>query len=281
MTVDAVLHSLSDELTTNLLAYRSRLDKLEVAEKADRTLLTEADLAVEDLIIGRIRRFDPDARVIAEESGNKAWRPTPNAPVDRIWVVDPIDGTAEFVRPERTEYCSVVCVLEQGEPVAALIVAPELGTNRTPVVVQASRLTGEISVNDENAAPNQSSGAASVTRSSGSAARPFESTMVASGYTLKTGTTSTTLDMLRTALDLTGVATDSPRFEVFFAAQQKIWDGVAGLCVGAMVGAESRDLAGRPRTPVTDEILAQPEPTFESTVLGRPDVVEWFLSIAN
>ncbi|MFD1085824.1 inositol monophosphatase family protein [Micromonospora andamanensis] len=103
------LHPLWADLTTELVrglaSYRSRVADLDVREKADRTLLTEADLAIEDMVISRIRAVDPEARVLAEESGSGAWRPAHDEEPERIWVIDPIDGTAEFVDPHSIEPC--------------------------------------------------------------------------------------------------------------------------------------------------------------------------------
>ncbi|MFV2103221.1 hypothetical protein [Micromonospora sp. LOL_024] len=51
--------------------------------------------------------------------------------------------------------------------------------------------------------------------------------MIEAGYTLTTRTTSQTLDMLRTALDLTDLAPDTPRFGLFYRLRQKVWDSRA------------------------------------------------------
>ncbi|GGM40251.1 hypothetical protein GCM10011608_26320 [Micromonospora sonchi] len=257
-------------------------DRAGCAGEADHTLLTEADLAIEELIISRIRAVDPAARVLAEESGSGTWRPGLDEEPERIWVIDPIDGTAEFVDPRSAEFCSVVCLLERREPVAALIVAPELGADRTPIVVVASRAVGTIAVNGRPAAyTNEPSRVASLTRSARSEAPPHETAMVAAGYTLKTRTTSQTLDMLRTALDLTDLAADTPRFDLFYRPRQKVWDGLAGLCLGEIVGLMSADVNGTRHLPVSMETLAQPEPTFASTVMGRPEAVKWFVELAG
>jgi 3'(2'), 5'-bisphosphate nucleotidase len=72
MVLDVLLPGLARDLETALLGYRRRLNEIDVVEKADHTLLTEADLAVEKLIVDRIRAFDPAARIIAEESGNSS-----------------------------------------------------------------------------------------------------------------------------------------------------------------------------------------------------------------
>ncbi|SCE88772.1 3'(2'), 5'-bisphosphate nucleotidase [Micromonospora viridifaciens] len=284
MNLDKLWADLATELLDVLVSYRSRVADLDVREKADHTLLTEADLAVEEMIIDRIRAMDPGARVLAEESGSGTWRPGLDEEPERIWVIDPIDGTAEFVRPQNVEFCSVVCLLERREPVAALIVAPELAAGRKPVVVLASRAEKKISVNGRPAAYNngpEPARVASLTRSSTSEAPPHEAAMVEAGYALKTRTTSQTLDMLRTALDITDVAEGAPRFDLFYRRQQKVWDGLAGLCLGEIVGLMSTDLNGSKRLPVSMETLAQPEPTFASTVMGRPEAVKWFVELAR
>ncbi|MEV4711364.1 inositol monophosphatase family protein [Micromonospora sp. NPDC049374] len=282
MNLDPLWADLTTELSGVLASYRSRVAELDVQEKADRTLLTEADLAVEDMVISKIRAVDPEARVLAEESGSGSWRPGRDEEPERIWVIDPIDGTAEFVDPRSVEFCSVVCLLERREPVAALVVAPELGDGGTPIVVLARRAARTITVNGRPAAYNSEPvRVASLTRSARSEAPPHEIGMAEAGYALKTRTTSQTLDMLRTALDLTDLATDTPRFDLFYRPRQKVWDGLAGLCLGEIVGLMSTDVNGKRHLPVPMETLAQPEPTFASTVMGRPEAVKWFVELAR
>lgn len=55
--------------------------------------VTETDTAVEALIIARLRAAFPDHRILAEESGGDEWR-VPGPP---IWLIDPLDGTNNFV----------------------------------------------------------------------------------------------------------------------------------------------------------------------------------------
>jgi 3'(2'), 5'-bisphosphate nucleotidase len=212
------------------------------------------------------------------------WRPTGQELPDRVWVIDPIDGTAEFVRREGREFCSVVCLLEHGIPTSALVVAPELSTDADPVVMTATCGTGVVTVNGGPGQPNPAVGsvhAASVTRSARTAPRPFESVMMSAGYALKTRTTSQTLDMVRTALDLSTAVAGSPRFDLFFRPKQKVWDGLAGLCFGMAVGLALADLSGNPRVPVPVDVLVQDEPTFDATVMGLPEAVEWFVKIVH
>ncbi|MGN9910856.1 inositol monophosphatase family protein [Phytohabitans sp. LJ34] len=279
------LGSLWDTLEVDLLEafrhYRARLDTLDVGKKPDDTLLTEADVAVEKLIVQRIREVDRNAVVVAEEDKRTTIRGDVLASPELIWVIDPIDGTAEFVRHDRVEFCSVVCLLRDRKPVAAFVFAPELGKGRQPITVTTDVATPAISVNRVPAGPRTDHRkSASVTRSSGVTPRPFEEPMLQAGYRLKTRTTSQTLDMVRTAVDLTEV-TDGQLFpfDVFHRRRQKVWDGLAGLCMGAAAGLLAVDAKGHNRTPVDIETLSQPEPTFDATTMGTPEEVRWFLGI--
>src|SRR5690349_5102873 len=67
--------------------------KLSISFKADASLVTEADLASERVIIERINRFFPDDLIYSEEAGL-------SSPARRqgshIWVIDPLDGTTNY-----------------------------------------------------------------------------------------------------------------------------------------------------------------------------------------
>jgi 3'(2'), 5'-bisphosphate nucleotidase len=265
--------------------YRSRLADLPVEVKADRTLLTEADIAIQGLIVAAIRDFDgPGAVVIAEEDERTEPRAEVTASDGRLWVVDPIDGTAEFVRGESVEFCSVVCLLVDWQPSAAFVLAPELGTGRTPVTVTADAHTRQLRLDGRTVQPATQSRAArhlSATRSVGEERPAFDAAADKADYTLKTRTTSQTLDMLRTALDLSALTAPAlPRFDLFWRREQKLWDGAAGLCLGAAAGLRSCDENGDP-LPLGPDFLAAPTPTFASNVTGRPETVAWFLEAAR
>ena len=79
---------------------------------------TAADHAAEKAIIARLREKEPDVPVLAEESATKGLR---NA--DRLWVVDPIDGTLNFSRGIPF-YCVVIAYVEDGKVRAAAVHAP-------------------------------------------------------------------------------------------------------------------------------------------------------------
>jgi 3'(2'), 5'-bisphosphate nucleotidase len=283
--LDELWSALATEVGDVLRRHRDRLDALPVHTKADDTLLTDADLEAERLITDRIREFDPDAVVIAEEDGRTDARDEVAEPGRLIFVIDPIDGTAEFVQAGHREFASVVGVLRDLRPVAAFVLAPELGYRGTPVVITADRTAGTVRVNGvelAGRAPATGPRWASVTRRTGVQPRAFEAELEAAGYRIKTGTTSQTLDMVRTAIDLSPYSDAVPaNFDLFYRPRQKVWDGLAGLCLGETVGLRSTDRTGAPRLPVDVAMLRAPVPTFGATVLGVPEAVEAFLAMTD
>ena len=273
-----------DELATDLerefRVYRSRLENLSISVKPDKTLLTDADIAIESMIVDRIRKVDPQPVIIAEEDERTAVRKEVLDSPGRIWVIDPIDGTAEFAKPQGREFCSVVCLLENLVPVAAFILAPELGRDSAPLVITADPDSPAVMVNGRDLRRRTNGGDrwVSVTRSEDVPARTFETGLARLGYSLKTRTTSQTLDMVRTAIDLSDF-TDPPlpQFELFMRRDQKAWDGLAGLCLGRVAGLASRDAEGNDRLPVSVDTLSLPEPVFSSTIMGDEELVAWLL----
>ena len=68
-------------------------EKLVIQTKSDASLLTDADLASESLIIDRIRRQFPDDKIYSEEAGLLSKERIPGT---HIWIIDPLDGTTNF-----------------------------------------------------------------------------------------------------------------------------------------------------------------------------------------
>jgi myo-inositol-1(or 4)-monophosphatase len=86
--------------------------------KAAGDYVTETDRASERAIAEVLRRETPDIPVVGEESGGSAG--------DRWWVVDPLDGTTNFIHRFPAVAVSVALVVE-GRPVAGAVHGPFLG----------------------------------------------------------------------------------------------------------------------------------------------------------
>jgi 3'(2'), 5'-bisphosphate nucleotidase len=94
----------------------------DVRHKADRSPVTDADLHAEQLIVAALSGLTPDVPIVSEEAECEAA--TPNVG-DRFWLVDPLDGTREFVR-RSGEFTVNIALIQDGRPVLGLIYAPAL-----------------------------------------------------------------------------------------------------------------------------------------------------------
>ena len=95
-----------------------------VTLKDDRTPLTEADQASHRVIAEGLQRLTPDVPVISEEG--EAPDPAMFRSGSIYWLVDPLDGTKEFIK--RTgEFTVNIALVRDGRPVAGVVHAPVLG----------------------------------------------------------------------------------------------------------------------------------------------------------
>jgi 3'(2'), 5'-bisphosphate nucleotidase len=92
----------------------------EVIQKGDNTPLTEADLASERVIVRMLTETFPDIPIVSEETAPEdGFKP----PAARFWVVDPLDGTKEFVA-KNGEFCVCIGLVEDGAPVMGVVHGP-------------------------------------------------------------------------------------------------------------------------------------------------------------
>ncbi len=102
---------------------RLRAAGLAVEQKADLSPVTEADRLSEGLLLQALGAAAPGVPVVAEEE--VAARRVPELG-RRFFLVDPIDGTREFIE-RRAEFTINVALVENGHPVFGIILAPALG----------------------------------------------------------------------------------------------------------------------------------------------------------
>lgn len=90
---------------------------LEVDTKSGRTdLVTNLDKMTQDFLIERIMMFDPTANILAEENGRDHLDDFSG----RVFVIDPIDGTMNFVL-EGENFCIMIGMYEDGKPALGFI----------------------------------------------------------------------------------------------------------------------------------------------------------------
>jgi 3'(2'), 5'-bisphosphate nucleotidase len=94
-----------------------------VREKDDRSPVTLADEVAHGILVDGLRRLDPETPVVSEEAAADSWESRRDW--RRFWLVDPLDGTKEFIK-RRAEFTVNVALIENGEPVFGVVLAPAL-----------------------------------------------------------------------------------------------------------------------------------------------------------
>jgi myo-inositol-1(or 4)-monophosphatase len=106
------------------LAASLQKESLTVNNKSAKDLVTNADVAVERMIIEKILEFMPNAQMLAEESASSAGEGTdPNAP--HLWIIDPIDGTTNFAFGH-PHFAISIAYAEFGRVICGAVYAPRL-----------------------------------------------------------------------------------------------------------------------------------------------------------
>jgi len=91
--------------------------------KSDDSPLTEADLAAHHAIVDGLQALDADIPVLSEESSKIDW--AERQQWSRYWLVDPLDGTKEFVK-RNGEFTVNIALIENHVPVFGIVYAPVL-----------------------------------------------------------------------------------------------------------------------------------------------------------
>jgi 3'(2'), 5'-bisphosphate nucleotidase len=107
---------------------------LKLRDKPDRSPVTAADEASEDVILKGLSRLFPGVPVVSEEAA--ALR-TPTALGEQFFLVDPLDGTREFIAGE-TEYAVNIALIRNALPFVGIIAAPAMGIIWRGVVGQGA-----------------------------------------------------------------------------------------------------------------------------------------------
>ena len=111
-----------------------------------RELKDAGDAAAQELIAGLLAEHRPHDAVLSEEASDDLVR----LEAERVWIIDPLDGTREFSEPPRDDWAVHVALWESGELTAGAVAQPALGetfsTASPPVVPAASSPRPRIAV---------------------------------------------------------------------------------------------------------------------------------------
>ncbi len=103
-----------------LTVYRS---DFAVTHKDDQSPLTQADLAAHSYIVAALEQLEPRLPVLSEEAANIPY--STRRHWQRYWLVDPLDGTREFVK-RNGEFTVNIALIENHRPVLGVVHAPVL-----------------------------------------------------------------------------------------------------------------------------------------------------------
>lgn len=224
-----------------ILRYMNRLDNIQIVEKHHLDFASEVDRMAEENIVRELKRAFPRHAILAEESGAAGNNPL-------TWVIDPLDGTHNYLRGI-PHFSVSIALVDRGEPVYGVIYDPlrdELFT--------ASKGDGAY-LNDRRLRVSKH--------------ESLDGTMLATGFPFRQrehlqpqlGMVSRLLeqaeDLRRTgsaALDLAYTAVG--RFDGYFELGLKPWDIAAGCLLVREAGGTFTDLSGRDGLPASGNLVA-------------------------
>ena len=111
-------HVIADQVDSMTMS-RFRAQDLQVDTKPDTTPVTDADRRAEEIVRSQLGRTRPRDAVVGEELPDTGHGP-------RQWVIDPIDGTKNFVRGVPV-WATLIALIDEGQPVLGVVSAPALG----------------------------------------------------------------------------------------------------------------------------------------------------------
>lgn len=244
------------EASALLVQAHARPDRVKVFEKSPNDLVTDVDRVVEETLINSLRKAYPAHSFLAEETGL-----TEGADKDTVWIIDPIDGTRNFVMG-LPHFCISMACVQRGKLQHAVIVDPikgdefsaskgggaQLNGNRLRIGNRAKLEGGTVSLSCASSIPHHEQLFALQLKLLGIA-----------GATRQTGST---------ALDMAYVA--AGRLDAGWTHGVKSWDTAAGILLIQEAGGLVSDMNGNP-----DCLDA------ETLVYGNPKCFKALLKLAS
>lgn len=215
---------------------RSYVGRVAAERKQDRSLVTEADHAVQALILDTIAEKYPRHAVLAEEVVDAPTRHAHIRDAAFCWVIDPIDGTRNFFRG-LSGFTTAVCVAHEGCPVAAAVYDPCADELYAAAAGRGATLNGApISASDETHLTTTLIG---VPSSHNKPLPPAVHKWMDDWNFRNLGSTA-----LHIALVAAG------RLDAAVCLECRVWDVAAAWRIASEAGATSTGLAGEPIFPL-------------------------------
>jgi len=210
---------------------------LQVSNKGDIDLVTEADLAAESLIIDRIKSHYPRHSILAEESGTAGGVEFVAGKSEWKWIIDPLDGTTNYAHGYPC-FCVSIALEREGkievgviyDPMRDEVFAAERGSGAT-----LNERAIRVSIVDDLNAAMLCTGFPYNVRERQDFTRQFANFTMAAQAVRRDGSA---------ALDLAYLACG--RFDGFWEEGLRPWDIAAGVLLVEEAGGRVSDYGGRP-----------------------------------
>lgn len=240
MTDDSPTHmlkvatSLAQEAAELALA---RLGQAEVSHKSDKSIVTDVDIEIEKRLIERLAATFPEHAVLGEERYGQRESIQNSAVARYTWVIDPIDGTRNYVAGFPC-FSTSIGILDRGQPVVGVVFEHNLSTLYTAVAHEGAFRNGQpMHVNNRPDGTDLLVGAPST--------KDPLTVSVLTRWLATPGIVYRNLGSTAVQLALVGAGALSATF----AKRCKIWDVAAGALIVQEAGGRFTDPRGRPITP--------------------------------
>jgi myo-inositol-1(or 4)-monophosphatase len=229
--------------------------KFRVREKGRADLVSEADVNAQESIRSFLQGRFPEHAFLGEEGPAAKSRPAPDAPP--TWIVDPLDGTTNYVH-DCPLYCVSIGLQIDGEMVVGVVYEPSRGEMFHAAAGQGAYL------NDR--------------RLRTSATERLDQALLATGFPPDLRDQESSLDWWRyfsyharslrrtgsTAINLAWLA--AGRFDGYYAFDNHVWDVAGGVVLVAEAGGVLSNADGSPYDPYTPDALASNGPLHAALV---------------
>lgn len=232
-------------LEAGAIALEHRAGGLKIWSKSGGSPVTSADLAVDEAVKARLMAARPDHGWLSEETADSTERLSHR----RIFVVDPIDGTVAFMKSSPW-WCVALAIVEDGQPVAAVVHAPQLNETFEATLGGGARLNGHaISASDTDSLDDASVLADARLMEGPQWPEPWPAMRFERRNSIAYRMSLVAAGAFDAAIALT------PKWD---------WDVAAGALIATEAGAKVSDHHGRPWT------FNRPDPRQASLVCSAP-----------
>ncbi len=247
--IDSELKTIIKEAGKLLLVYWNKKE-IKKDKKSDKSLVTEADLASEKLLIDRLQALFPQADFWTEESGQLGSNKN-----GYRWVIDPLDGTRNFAY-HIPYFCISVALTYQDKPIIGAIYNPILDE-----LFFAAEGKGAF-CNDTKIAISSPKSFADSFIAFGLSYTPQQRIPVIKAAQKLVGTIAAVRHMGAAALDMANMAIG--RFDGLMFAHLSWWDVAAGVLIIEEAGGKVREIGGNPVGPDYKSCIAGSELIFDN-----------------